>query len=189
MNTVRQNNLLRCYHLATMEERDSGMTWYRDANCEADRLAVENGIDVQQSAGIIAAVSPGLRWERNVACAERIIKGEVLDGLGVRWYDGVWKAEKILRGKAPMHVLRGNKVRAFYACILDPSNRLHVCVDGHAYAIWVGRRVTLDDVPTLNDRLYTRIAADYANVAYQVGITPCQLQAITWVTWRRLHSV
>lgn len=187
--SIRHTNILRTYHQASADEMQSGMTWYRSANEEADRLSVENNLTVAQTSAIIAAVSPGLRWERNVECAERIIKRESLKGLGVRWYDGVRKAKRVLKGHNPLEVLKGNKVRAFYACIANPSTTIgSVCIDGHAYAIWCGKRITLDDVPPLNDRLYNRIAGDYVEVARQLSIAPCQLQAVTWQTWRRIHE-
>jgi len=186
---VKQQNILKVYHLANADEIQNGLLWYRNAHDEAKRLARENGLTLRQTAGVIAAVSPGLRWERNVECAERIIKGEPLDGLGIRWYDGVRKAKRILKGHNPDVVLKGNKVRAFFACILDPCNKLSVCVDGHAAAIHAGRRITLDEVPPMNDRLYGRIAGDYMIVAKWLGILPLQIQAICWLTWRRIHNV
>jgi hypothetical protein len=185
--TQRQLNILACFHKATESELRAGLAWYADAADESERLARENKVTVKQAAGVIAAVSPGLRWERNVEVAERIIRKRTLKGLGVRWYDGVKKAKRILKGQSTETALKGNKVRAFHACILGSD--LAVCVDGHAYAIWIGRRVTLDDVPTLNDKLYRRIAADYVTVAKTLNVRPCQLQAITWVAWRRLHEV
>lgn len=187
--TVRQQNILRVYHLANADEIQAGLSWYLDANQQAARLAKENGLTIRQCAGVIAAVSPGLKWEKNVEAAERIIKGEPLDGLGVRWYDGVKKAKRIIRGHNPDMVLKGNKVRAFFACILNPKNETTVCIDGHAFAIHAGRRITLDETPTMNDRLYNRIAGDYVIVAKWLGLSPCQLQAVTWVCWRRLQGV
>jgi hypothetical protein len=187
--TVKQLNILRVYHQATADELVCGLNWYRDANCEADRLSQEKGILIEQSAGIIAAMSPGLRWDRNVEAAERIIQSRSLDGLGIRWYDGVRKAKRILRGHSPCEVLKGNKVKAFYHCICHPQNETSVCCDGHAYSIWAGRRITLDDVPPMNNRLYHRIASDYVIVSRDLSVSPCQLQAITWCTHRRLHEV
>ncbi len=189
MITVKQSNLLRVYHQATADELVCGLNWYRDANCDADRLASENGILIEQSAGIIAAMSPGLRYERNIEAAERVIRGESLMGLGVRWFDGVRKAKRILRGHAPSEVLKGRKVLAFYHCILHPQNETSVCIDGHCFAIWAGRRIALDDVPPISGRLYHRIASDYCVVARDYSISPCQLQAICWVVWRRIHGV
>lgn len=187
--TVKQLNILRVYHQANVDEIRDGLNWYRDANCGADRLAEENGLTIRQTSAMIAATSPGLRWERNVECAERIIRGESLEGLGVRWFDGVRKAQRILRGHNPDVVLKGNKVRAFNSCIADPSLTMAVCVDGHAFSIWQGRRITLDEVPPMTDRLYHRVADDYCRVSFDLAIRPCQLQAITWVAWRRLNGV
>lgn len=41
----------------------------------------------------------------------------------------------------------------------------------------------------LTDGLYHRISGDYVAAANLLSIRPCQLQAVTWVTFRRLHSV
>jgi hypothetical protein len=182
----RHTNILRVYHQSTAGEIAAGLQWYAAAHEEAYRIRV--GLQsLEISAAIIAAVSPGLRWERNIEAAERIIRGEELTGLGIRWYEGVRKAKRILAGRPPLSVLKGPKVRAFYDCILDPEHTLSVCIDGHAYSIWAGQRIKLDDIPPFNDRLYSRISGDYWAVARHVGIRPCQLQAITWCTWRRLH--
>lgn len=185
----KELNVLTVYNQATKDEMRAGLGWYFDANDEASRLADEHKLTMLQTAGIIAALSPGLRWENNIEAAERVIEGKALDGLHVRWYDGVRKAKRILKGHNPDVVLNGNKVKAFYACILNPDNEVTCCIDGHAFAIWQGRRVTIDNVPNLTDRLYHRIASSYVEVAKLVKISPCQLQAITWVTWRRIHAV
>lgn len=184
---MRRNvhNILRVYDQATAEEIREGLEWYSSAHEEIKAIHP----DIRIGAAIVAATSPGLRWERNIEVGRRIIDGEDLTGLGVRWYDGVKKAKRILKGSNPLVVLKGNKVRCFYQCLLKPDNRLAVCIDGHAYAIWKGKRVTLNDVPTLTDRLYNAIARDYMEAAQTVGVLPNQLQAVTWVVWRRLHGV
>jgi hypothetical protein len=178
-------NILRAYHSATADEMDAGLRWYKFAHDEACRLHK----DCKIGSAILAAVSPGLRWESNVQAAERIIKKRSLTGLGVRWFDGVKKARKILRGGDPNVILGGNKVRAFYHCILNPNNDVHVCIDGHAYAIWAGKRITLDKTPNMTNRLYHKISSSYVSVSRDLGIRPNQLQAITWCAWRRLHGV
>lgn len=187
--TKRQLNIFAVYSQATAAEQRAGIAWYADAHAEAKRLAKANDLTLHQTSAVIAALSPGLRWERNIEAAERLILGESLDGLGIRWYDGVRKAKKILMGADPNTVLRGNKVRAFWACIESPAKSLSVCIDGHAYSIWAGRRITLDEIPPINNRLYNRLSADYTAVALEIGISAPQLQAITWVAWRRIHEV
>lgn len=191
-------NILRVYHLASSGEVDAGLRWYLSAHEHAKRLshilldkfASVSSVDcLESAAGIIAAVSPGLRWERNIEAAERIASGEGLEGLGVRWYDGVKKAKRIIAGTPVLDVLKGNKVRAFYENIAYPKTTDKVTIDGHAWSIWAGERATLDEVPTISDKLYASIQADYVNASEVVGIRPLQLQAITWTTWRRLHKV
>lgn len=168
---------------ATDCEREAGSKWYEQANADARSLPVP--LDV--AAGIIAALSPGLRWEVNVEAARRVIAGESLAGLGVRWSRNVNKAKAILAGRSPNDVLKGNKVRAFFACILCPTQCQSVCVDGHAFAIWKGKRIALDKTPPIRNRMYQKISNDYAKAAATAGLIPHQLQAIVWVVWRRLH--
>ncbi len=189
----RQLNILRVYHKAGSGEIDAGLRWYLFAHEEAIRLSGLSASPIfdtpDAAAGIIAAVSPGLRWESNIAAAECIIRGEELNGLGVRWYRNVVKAKRILEGEQPAIVLKGNKVRAFWHNILYPLTSESVCIDGHAFAIWAGKRIMLDEVPSLTSKRYTAIESDYRAVANMVGIRPSQLQAITWCVWRRIHGV
>lgn len=176
-------NILKVYDRATASEINEGLIWYSRANAEARILHDKPSV----GCAAVAALSPGLRWERNIEAARRVIDGESLDGLGVRWYDGVRKAERIVAGEKPLDVLRGNKVRAFYRCIINPKNSRDVCLDGHAYAIWAGRRMNLLDVPNITDRMYSAISEDYRQAAELIGILPNQIQAITWIVWRRIH--
>jgi hypothetical protein len=173
-------NILSVFNLATAAEIAAGLDWYQRAGNESAKLH-------KQGAAIVAALSPGLRWERNIEAARRVVHGEPLDGLGIRWYDGVRKAQRILAGESPLTVLRGEKVSAFWHCLENPDNRCFVCVDGHAYGIWKGKRIPLDKVP--KGFPYHTIAHAYICAADRLGIIPCQLQAITWCTWRRIHGV
>jgi len=179
-----EHNILRVYDQATADELRQGLEWYSNAHAQAALLHA----DIRVGAAIIAALSPGLRWEKNVEAARRVIAGESLEGLGVRWPDGVAKAKRILAGENPAVVLKGNKVRAFWQCILNPDNVLHVCIDGHAYSIWRGKRIPVNATPEIADRAYVKISSDYVQAARAVGITPARLQAITWIVWRRLHG-
>lgn len=181
-------NILSVYHQATDAEKQSGADWYADANREATAMHDDTCI----GAAIIAAVSPGLRWEGTILAAKRIIRDESLDGLGVRWYDNVHKARRILSGESPDKVLGGLKVRAFWNCICNPSDWYNVCIDGHAYAIWQGKRISINsgNIPHLDRRgRYQKIAMDYHRAADEVGLLPMQLQATTWVAYRRLQGI
>lgn len=181
----KQANILAIYEAANEEELREGMSWY--ANAHADCLEISGNLKL--AAGIVAAVSPGLRWEKNIEAARRIIDGTPLSGLGRIWGANKEKAMDILEGKDPEKVLGGNKVRAFYRLIVQPWNKEEVCVDGHAYCIWLGKKLPTDEIPQISNHTYACIWGDYVTVAGALGILPHQLQAVTWLTWRRIHGV
>lgn len=184
--TQKQMNIFRVYSQATADEIDNGLRWYTMCRDDAYRMIPD---DVNKAAAIIAVLSPGMKFEYNLLAAEALIAGESLDGFGVRWYANVKKARRILAGESADRVLSGLKVRAFYACIINPLSNV-VCVDSHAYGIWVGRYVIGEDVPDLRfHNRYSKISADYQAVAKYIGIAAGQLQAICWVCWRRLNEV
>ena len=100
------------------------------------------------------------------------------------------KALQILSGDQPLDVLGGLKVRAFYACILGDAG---VCIDGHAYAIWLGDYVPTTKTPKISAKLYSSISAAYGQAAETInGImgtsySAAQIQAITWTVWQRIR--
>lgn len=192
---ITYGSILAVFFQATEAERHEGLSWYGRAQQVARRIAETNDeICFRTVAGVIAALSPNNRWERNVADAEALIKvftyGGDCDALKVSTFGkNKAKAIAILKGADPLGVLGGNKVRAFYQCILGDDD---VCVDGHAYSVWLGQRVPTSKTPSISDKLYNKIASDYRLATKEIiGITgdfylPSQVQAVTWVVWRNL---
>lgn len=197
---ITHGSILAVFFAASEAEKHEGLSWYGRANIVANRLATSYDVNggLVTVAGVIAALSPNNRWERNVADAERLIKayclGEEIDAIKVCTFNkNKDKALAILNGVTPLDVLGGNKVRAFYECIAYPTSDA-VCVDGHAYSIWLGERVPTTKTPSISDKLYSRIADDYRLAAKQINeitkefYSASQVQAITWVTWRNLFA-
>jgi hypothetical protein len=193
---ITHGSILAVFFSANAVERHEGLSWYGRAQALARHLSNQYGTGVCVTAGVIAALSPNNRWERNVVDAEALIRaytyGENVDALKVCTFSkNKAKAITILQGADPLDVLGGRKVRAFYQCIVGQDS---VCVDGHAYSIWLGQRVTTNKTPKISDKLYDRISEDYRIATKQINeITgdfylPSQVQAITWVAWRNLHS-
>lgn len=179
------HNILRVYDQADANELREGLEWYANAH-EAAKMLHR---DIRVGSAIVAALSPGLRWERNLEAARRVIAGESLDGIGVRWFANVRKAEEIAMGGDPERILGGLKVRCFWRLIESPKCPLFVCIDGHAFAIAMGQRITTQDTPKITPRMYAMISARYTAAADTAGVLPLQMQAVTWVVWRRLHNV
>ena len=204
--TIGTKNILAVYDLATAGERREGMEWYARANRVAADIASEHGISLETAAGVIAALSPNNRWERNIVDAENVIRAYSIGGaeeaerVKVCTYGKMrTKAIQILEATSIVDhasILNGRKITAFYECIIGRLDA--VCVDGHAYSIWFGDRLTMKQVPNIGKKLYAEIVSDYVEAArilsepgtLGVGtVSAFEVQAITWCAWRRLHGV
>ena len=193
------NNIKAVFQLATTTEQVDGRSWYPVAHCVALELADRYEITECQAIGVIAALSPRNRWERNIQDAENLISAYVTAGRQQAMLTKVCtftgnkrKAIAILETIDPTaddvrSTLSGPKLKEFFTCILGQQSE--VCIDGHAYCIWNGGRTGLKDVPAIGVKLRREIKADYLKAAKDLGETPSAVQAITWVAWRRLHGV
>lgn len=184
--------------LANTADLFEGQQWYQRAYDLALRLVhAYEPINLGQAIGVIAALSPNNKWERNCQDAEQLIKawhcGADMDAVKVCTFNtNKAKAWRILceQETDPLDVLSGRKVRAFYRCISGYNDS--VCIDGHAYAIFVGERVPTTQTPSIGKALYAAIERSYvlaAQSSYDLCghvLTPAQVQAVTWVTYRRL---
>lgn len=186
-SSAQVKRILGVFGRARPEELSEGLAWYETANTFAEGLATKHDISIEAASGIIAALSPQVLWERNMTLAESLCAGKrKLPALGAN----VNKAKRILRGDDPLDVLGGNKVRAFYACIVYPETTDAVCIDRHAYALAEGLvRPNSDRVADRLEsvRVYNATSDFYRLAARLIGeVRPCQVQAVTWVVWRNL---
>ena len=186
--------------MASQADLSQGIEWYDRAKRLAHRLADQYGCTFEQAVGVIAALSPNNRWSRNCADAESMIQAWAVgvnpESVKVCTYGAMrLKAAQILALASPdretiAKILNGRKITAFFLSITGMHDA--VCVDGHAYAVWVGQRITTTNTPSLGVKLYSEIARAYVLVAKRShalcgeALTPAQVQAVTWVTYRRL---
>lgn len=182
-------NILRVWEASTDDERNAGRDWYGEASNLARELDPQNP---RRAAGVIAALSPQLSWTRNADLACRLYGDGSLDeshGLGAN----IRKANRIHAGEDPDEILGGHKVRAFFSNIADPAASPAVTVDRHAHDVARGRRYSdaerVAKSGLSSPRIYGAFVAAYERAANEVGATPLQIQATTWVTWRRIHGI
>ena len=188
------SNILACYHRANSHDLVEGLNWYDTANQIASTLADRYSLTVAASAGVIAALSPGLRWDLNIEHAETLIsewRGRVarknMSAVGTYGRRNVDKSLAILKGKPPLEVLGGNKVRAFYACIIDPEQSAAVCVDRHAKCLALGVKNSQNSLVRPSE--YEYLAEHYRIAAASLCLRPLQVQACSWLVWRRVNGV
>jgi hypothetical protein len=186
--------------MASQTDLADGIEWYDRAKRLSLRLSHEYGCTFEQAVGVIAALSPNNRWTRNCTDAEAMIQAWAIgvnpESVRVCTYGAMRsKAAQILALASPdretiAKILNGRKITAFFLSIAGVHDA--VCVDGHAYAVWIGQRITTTNTPSLGVKLYADIARAYVLVAKRSAalcgesLTPAQVQAVTWVTYRRL---
>jgi hypothetical protein len=187
--------------LASQADIFEGLDWYdRAYNLAVRFIHTYDGLTMGQAVGVIAALSPNNKWERNCIDAEAMIKtwsiGGDYNAIKVCTFNpNKKKAIDILSlesvdTEAIASILNGQKVVAFYRSIMGDKNA--VCVDGHAYAIFIGERIPTTKTPSITPKLFETIQRAYQLVAKRsmdlcgVELSPTQVQAVTWVTYRRL---
>lgn len=177
--------ILGVWERATANDVLEGNKWYEDAHAYIERLAVAAHVSVETVAGVVAALSPRTPWATNKVWAERLVKdyasgSSVPSSVGTG--DNRNKAWRILwGGEAPLSVLGGQKVTAFYRNLTGDEDA--VTVD-----VWAARAAEGDEVTTTDKSIrgtrYEDIAQAYRIVADVVGVTPRHLQATVWVAIR-----
>jgi len=192
-----RRNIRVVFRAAHSVEVKHGISWYRRANKLCFDWSVQYGIPEELAAHILAALSPNSRWEENVRDARSLIREEIEMLPRVhrfRTYGAnVEKARRMVslwrEGLDWKQVLRGNKVTAFARNIALPAEDSSVTVDFHALSVAYGYRFTASNCPRISDTLYREVSAAYTAVARLEGLRMHELQAVTWLAWKRLHKV
>lgn len=168
---------------STSAELVNASNWYAIAHKWCADVAQTYGLTVSQVAGITAAMSPQISWEKNklqtILLIQKKRNNEALVGL-VAYRANVAKAERIYNGENALDVLGGKKVRSFYGnLMLDDST---VTIDRHALHIALhgtGNEEKSGSI-TPTDKLYDIAQDAYKTAARILGIAPYNLQSITW---------
>lgn len=194
-------NVTRAYRAASDEHRHAGRVWYAEANRLARELDPNN---VERAAAVIAVLSPRVSWDFNAylaawAYAVHGMPGKIhplahpkVLAREARTIKGhAEKAFRILNGGNADRIVSGPKVRAFWHTIVSPDSR-EVVIDRHAIDIACGRVL---DERTRNILLSRKGGYEAAQECYlraavilsrELGrtVTPCEVQATTWLHWR-----
>ena len=196
---VVTKNILQFFYAATAIEIVEGSEWYPTAYKYCEAIANETGLSVNKVAAVCAALSPNNRWERNIVDTENICLAYVTGGIDacnsvkVATYSrNKMKAITIITADESEYltILNGKKIKAFYLSIIGEPDA--VCVDGRAYAIFVGKMIPTTQTPSIGVALQNQIVSSYIrakdkiNKAEGTSYTAAQIQAITWVCQRRI---
>ncbi len=195
--TQHVRNILKIYRRATTDDVINGVEWYDRAKRYADTISEKTGVHLHTVIGVMAALSPNNKWERNVKDCERMCTSWVndydLDYFKVSCYNTMkLKAWSILDDNLTsddeiLTRLNGQKIRSFYSNIRGLDE---VTIDGHALNIALGIRQGLTtDKTNMSKKVYRQMQALYVRAAKRVDVKPHVLQAITWTTWKRENNI
>ena len=132
-------------------------------------IANQYGLNVETVAGVVSALSPNNKWDRNIIDAENLIRAYLfeIEYPKVCTFGGQRdKAIMMLENnydnpKNIARVLNGNKTIAFYKGLATGGKCDEITVDGHAYNIWNGYYTPLNKVPNISDKLYAEVSLAY----------------------------
>jgi hypothetical protein len=196
-------NILAVYFQATPVDIQEGKVWYNNAHQICVGLSDKYQLPLSTVVGVVSALSPNNKWDRNIVDADQLIKAFSLeyDYPKVCTFGGNKdKAITILECEIDSSdnicaMLKGNKTIAFFRGIFTDGQCNEITVDGHAFNIWRGMYTSLNEVPSISDKLYREVSDAYREAAEAIydltgdSYSAAQIQAITWVAWRRMHGV
>tara|TARA_R110002049_G_scaffold19992_2_gene74219 strand:+ start:447 stop:1037 length:591 start_codon:yes stop_codon:yes gene_type:complete len=194
---ITTKNIIAIYKLANASEIKHGLTWYVNANTDCMRIANTLELPLHIVIGVVSALSPNNKWERNIVNAEDLcnafINGQDMDSIKVSTYHKMKQKAWHILETMPSYdetitILNGKKIVSFYRNI--SGDETDITIDGHARNIYYNDRQGLT-TPNTNIRKleYLDIQKAYLRASKKLGVKAYELQAITWVAWRRIHGI
>jgi hypothetical protein len=195
------DNILAVYRQATPNEKRDGVVWYAEALASCMNISNDTSVPLHIVVGVCAALSPNNKWDRNVQNARDLIvafiNGDYIDSVKVSTYHAMKRKAWGILEAMPDHdgviaLLNGQKIVSFYRNIMGDDT---CTIDGHARNIYYGERVGLtNDKSNVGKREYAEIQSAYVKAGKKVrlngrSLKAFEMQAITWVAWRRIHNI
>lgn len=183
---------------ATRDEWENGRTWYKEAQDfvnETHRAYAQNipGLTPYKVAGVVSALSPNNRWERNKVDTIAVLKAVAIDmqpeNVKVCTYNAnKLKAFEIAKGNTEITV-KSPKTHSF-AMNVGLNSPDHITIDKwHLRACVTNANEGIQDcMETCTAAQYRRIESITAELAHQLGLKGYEAQAIIWVTIKRIWN-
>ena len=174
------HNIVDTFERATEQAKFEGEDWYTEAQAICVEVAAENGCELEDSAGVMAILSPQLDWESNVDALHEFFR----EGRA-RQQSQINNDKAVKAAWGDHDAIRGVKVRAFWQAIVDPYGESDPVIDRHAVGVYCGYTVSDKDRKKLDRKdVVPRIQAAYREAARIVNEHVHTLQAVTWSQWR-----
>jgi|TARA_R110002033_G_scaffold482_3_gene4481 hypothetical protein len=176
------------YKESTAAERESGKVWYNEAREYVKVLSLRFDTPPIICAGVVSALSPNNKWERNKIDAHAVLdavsKGIPSDQVKVCTYNNnKRKAFAIARGD--VKILKQSPKTYAFAKNISGLDTNRVTIDKWHLRATQTRSLSPKDCKTSVTALqYKQLEMDCQKVAKKYNILPSVLQATIWVTIR-----
>mgnify|MGYP003627035582 CR=1 FL=1 len=176
------------YNESTLDERESGRVWYDEAKSYVKILSLRFELPEIICAGVVSALSPNNKWERNKIDAYTVInavKNNIpANQVKVCTYNANKdKAFAIARGD--MRILKRSPKTYAFARNISGEDTYQVTIDKwHLRAIQTRSKSPKQCKTTVTPLQYKNLERDCQRVAKKYGLAPSTLQATVWVTIR-----
>jgi hypothetical protein len=159
---------------STPQQWNVGYKWYKEAHLIALDISYEFQMPINKVIGVMAALSPNNKWERNLIDTRLFLEAPSLETKVCTFKGQRLKALQILvaHNNAEIEsILNGRKTISFFNNILNYDSNRVVTVD-----LWMFR---IAELPTSKAN-YEMISKAVKCVAHNNNLLPHQLQAIVW---------
>lgn len=182
------SNIVKMYDLASDDDLEIGRSWYQQASRFCQTLADNYDRSLAAVAGIMSALSPSTSYEQNIIDTVNVIAGQDHETVSTYGKQHVKALEIRDEGIDPALVMGQNKTAAFWLNIVNPTTNGRVTVDRHSARVAVDVNMTADESYFYinTPAKYQVLENAYKLAAGKIGVLPHVLQAITWLTYRRL---
>lgn len=189
---LAEGRVVASFDRATEAQKEHGLEWYDQAHDianEMHRSYKDKLKSVAHAAGLIAALSPNESWPANLDNAWMFLERDTSRSLPRSIDD----ARLIVAGFDPYVVLFRNgvnfKVQNFYQNIARPDFIGPVTIDRHATGLVFDDPKIVKRKTHPSIREYEYYCRVFSHAATDFGMMPHQMQAITWLEWKREFPV
>lgn len=169
-----------------------GLNWYLNAQEIIYRLAREYEQSQDVVCHIVAALSPGISWEKNLVAAELIlhyVHGNTLSHelQTLPCYGANMKKAIEIARTGDTRLCTGKKCQSFADNLMYPESSYQVTVDRHTVRAWLpaGAPRAAYCMPK---KVYDTCAYDYQAAASDLGVRPLQVQAVCWLAMKEKNK-
>jgi hypothetical protein len=192
-----KHNMVKVCNQSRLYEFDAGVYYWHLMNKQMIEEVGEENLRVY--AGLFCALSPN-NAEKNNWKDVRYVYGQLSKGMELdvvnapihTYKHTLHKCVKIWKHRdneaSIWVILGGTKTQSMFLNIVDPYDEKTVTVDGHMVSCYQGKKLTMDNAG-IDQHSYNVIGGVIKEIAREKGLIGNQVQAILWLTWRRLNRV